>query len=713
MNWFAGLIANLINALANGLQSLLDHTVAAGNNLAPDVMGNIILGGYFHNAASAPSWGTGSFSDVMDAHAVASLEPFATTFWVFGWSFFLISIYLLVVQVSGVRESAVQRERMKQGVVGLIVSALLIWQGQHLALLVTELFYYASDYFLHLGAPQKWTPLSTSGGQALLNSIVNFLQALLAFIVWIVYEFREVFLYVWMLFFPLAMAFYANDKTRGITKVWWTEWVYQMAVPLGQAVVYGVASAVASPASGTELTAEDVFVALAGTIGLLSSAVYVRKLIDVVAQAFGASLIGSDHGMRWGNLAMVGASAVAGDLAGKMAVTGTAKATGATIGKMLHAADNQWGSKAAQKQMQKRAEVHASAIKSGASIEDIMMQHKLGSQGDVLHADGAGLEASGGQAPNARPGGVARAGKRYESHTVGALADAARSVKQGFVQSHAGLWLQTKWQGYQNEGGVTGRIARRTADASERIAGYAKRTLGDKPWVGKPVTGISNLTAGLAQKYQTHDKNRTERLEALRANLREVAELNQLKTRLPSLASEWMTEADSSGEPSVDSTSSPSFASGAGTTPSPAAGTSISAMGPALGGQSVGQGQARVQLPLTQAEKRYEAAKAQWLHELQRSGMSPSVVQSLLVEAETKWKDGKHLSGQGAWSPEARQAYREAFTAYRPALLDQKARDAVQKGRLVLEKPKDPHKVQTQRSKAFLDDARNAIMYRR
>ena len=333
----------------------------------------------------------------MDAHAVATLEPFATAFWVFGWSFFLISVYLLVVQVSGARESAVQRERMKQGVIGLVVSALLIWQGQHLALLVTEFFYYASDYFLHLGAPQKWTPLSTSGGQALLNSIVNFLQALLAFIVWIVYEFREVFLYVWMLFFPLAMAFYAHDKTRGITKTWWVEWVYQMAVPLGQAVVYGVASAVASPASGTALTAEDVFVALAGTIGLLSSAVYVRKLIDVVAQAFGASLIGSDHGMRWGNLAMVGASAVAGDLAGKMAVTGTAKATGATLGKMAHAIDNTVGRRVAQKAIERRPEMYAGTLKSGASIEDVMMQNKLGSQGDVLHASGAGLETSSSQ----------------------------------------------------------------------------------------------------------------------------------------------------------------------------------------------------------------------------------------------------------------------------------------------------------------------------
>lgn len=711
MNWFAGLIANLINALANGLQSLLNHTVAAGNNLAPDVMGNIILGGYFHNASSAPSWGTGSFSDVMDAHAVATLEPFATAFWVFGWSFFLISVYLLVVQVSGARESAVQRERMKQGVIGLVVSALLIWQGQHLALLVTELFYYASDYFLHLGAPQKWTPLSTSGGQALLNSIVNFLQALLAFIVWIVYEFREVFLYVWMLFFPLAMAFYANDKTRGITKTWWVEWVYQMAVPLGQAVVYGVASAVASPASGTALTAEDVFVALAGTIGLLSSAVYVRKLIDVVAQAFGASLIGSDHGMRWGNLAMVGASAVAGDLAGKMAVTGTAKATGATLGKMAHAADNRYMRGKAEKAIQTKSEVHAGAFRSGASIEDVMMQQKLGSQGDVLRSEGAGLETA--PSRSGLGSGNQRVGKRHESHTVGALADAARSLKDGFAQSHTGLWLRTSWQGYQNDGGTKGRVARRTASAAERVASYAKRNWGDKPWIGKSITGVSNLTAGLAQKYQTHDKNRTERLEALRANLREVAELNQLKTRLPSLASEWMNTTGANADPTSVTTSPAMSAPANVTPPSSPSSASTTSLGTVSGGSATGQAHAHMQLPLSQAEKRYEAAKAQWLAELRRSGFDSSTVQSLLQEAETKWEDGKHLRDQGTWSPEARQAYREAFTAYRPAMLDRKAREAVQAGRLVLEKPKDPHKVQTQRSKAFLDDARNAIMYRR
>ncbi|WP_304459027.1 hypothetical protein [Alicyclobacillus sendaiensis] len=708
MNWFAGLIANLINALANGLQSLLNHTVAAGNNLAPDVMGNIILGGYFHNASSAPSWGTGSFSDVMDAHAVATLEPFATAFWVFGWSFFLISVYLLVVQVSGARESAVQRERMKQGVVGLIVSALLIWQGQHLALLVTELFYYASDYFLHLGAPQKWTPLSTRGGQALLNSIVNFLQALLAFIVWIVYEFREVFLYVWMLFFPLAMAFYANDKTRGITKTWWVEWVYQMAVPLGQAVVYGVASAVASPASGTALTAEDVFVALAGTIGLLSSAVYVRKLIDIVAQAFGASLIGSDHGMRWGNLAMVGASAMVGDLAGKVAVTGTAKATGATLGKMAHAIDNTVGRRVAQKAIERRPEIYAGTLKSGASIEDVMMQNKLGSQGDVLHASGAGLETGSNQTLVSRTG--SSSGKRHESHTVGALAEAARSVKQGFAQSHAGLWLRTSWRGYQNEGGATAKIIRRAANTSELVANYAKRNWGDKPWIGRPVTGMSNLTAGLAQRYQVHDKNRAERLEALRANLREVAELNQLKTRLPSLASEWMNTTGANADP-TSGTTSPAMLAPANVT-SPSSPSSASTPSPGtVGGSAIGQ--ARRQLPWSQAEKRYEAAKAQWLAELRRSGFDSSTVQSLLQEAETKWKDGKHLPDQGTWSPEARLAYREAFTAYRPAMLDRKAREAVEAGRLVLEKPKDPHKVQTQRSKAFLDDARNALMYRR
>ena len=92
MNWFDNLIANLINALANGLQALLNHTIVSGDNVTGNVMGNVILTGFFPSA-HIPAWGTGSFADVMDAKAVTSLQPFADAFWVFGWTFLLVALY--------------------------------------------------------------------------------------------------------------------------------------------------------------------------------------------------------------------------------------------------------------------------------------------------------------------------------------------------------------------------------------------------------------------------------------------------------------------------------------------------------------------------------------------------------------------------------------------------------------------------------------------
>ncbi|MCL6445798.1 MAG: hypothetical protein K6T83_20510, partial [Alicyclobacillus sp.] len=197
MNWFGSLIANLINLLANGIQALLNGTVAAKSDLTSNVMGNVILSGFFNDPKNAPMWGAGNFSDMMDSKAVQSLQPFAYTFWVFGWAFFAVSIYLLAMQVSGAVESSVQRERLKHGVISLILTSLLMWQGQHLALLITQIFFYPSLYFLTLVPLPNWSNIFTANGdQALLQAIVNFFQALLAFIVWVVYEFRKVFLYV-------------------------------------------------------------------------------------------------------------------------------------------------------------------------------------------------------------------------------------------------------------------------------------------------------------------------------------------------------------------------------------------------------------------------------------------------------------------------------------------------------------------------------------
>jgi hypothetical protein len=679
MNWFASLIANLINALANGIQSLLDHTVAAQSNLTSNVMGNVILSGYFTDPNNAPRWGAGNFSDVMDPKAVQSLQPFAYTFWVFGWAFFAVSIYLLVMQVSGAVESSVQRERLKKGIVSLILTSLLIWQGEHLALLITQIFFYPSLYFLTLNPLPHWSSFNVSGDQALLQSIVNFFQALLAFIVWVVYEFRKVFLYVWMVFFPLAMAFYANDKTRPVAKMWWTEWIYQMAVPLGQAVVFGVSTAVASPSGGSNVTAEDVFVALSGTIGLLASAVYVRKLVEIVAQGFGASLIGADHGMRWGSLAMAGTAAVAADIGGKAAVKSGAWATKKTVGKVLQKADNsELVRSAAEKVIKRYGEVHAGAIKVGASAEDIVMRNKLSATGDVLQNGGVGLEAAaaggteiaggGGMgrgsavAGRSGPSGLVSLGRSRTASEIGAT---VQGLRRAFAGSHTGTYLRTRWKGFQNEGGVSGRVGRAVASATGKAAEGLKNTLGDTPLIGGAVTATANAASHLAQRHLTSQHNKKERLEALRSHMREVAEHNEMAARLPGISTHY--------DP-VNNTF---------------------------------QG-----MP-TPAEKRYNDASTRFVQALQNSGMSREAARQTLQQAQQLWDEGRHLPGQGRFSPEAQLAYRQAFTAYRPAKLDQKAKEAVLAGKLKLDAPKDPHRTRVAKTNAFLNDARNAIMYKR
>ncbi|WP_029421806.1 hypothetical protein [Alicyclobacillus macrosporangiidus] len=677
MNWFASLIANLINALANGIQSLLDHTVAAQSNLTSNVMGNVILSGYFTDPKNAPVWGGGNFSDVMDAKAVQSLQPFAYTFWVFGWAFFAVSIYLLAMQVSGAVESSVQRERLKNGIMSLILTSLLMWQGEHLALLITQIFFYPSLYFLTLNPLPHWSAFNVSGDQALLNSIVNLFQALLAFIVWVVYEFRKVFLYVWMVFFPLAMAFYANDKTRPVAKMWWTEWIYQMAVPLGQAVVFGVSTAVAGPSGGSNVTTEDVFVALSGTIGLLASAVYVRKLVEMVAQGFGASMIGADHGMAWGSLAMAGTAAVAADIGGKVAVKSGAWTAKKTVGKVLHKADNRLFREKAEEAIKNYGEVHAGAIKAGASAEDIAMGNKLSTTGDVLQNGGVGLEAAAaGGTEIAGGGGMGRGGAGSGRSGRGGLVSVGRSrtaseigatvqgVRRAFAGSHFGTYLSTRWKGFQNKGGVSGHVGEAVASATGKAAEGLKNTLGDKPLIGGVVTATANAASHLAQRHLVNRHNRTERLQALRAHMREIAEHNELVGRLPGISAMYDPE------------------------------------------HKVFQG-------LTPAETTYNEASTRFIQALKNSGMSHEAAQQTLQQAQQLWEEGRHLPGQGRFSPEAQLAYRQAFTAYRPAQLDAKAKQAVSAGKLKLDPPKDPHKARVAKTNAFLSDARNAIMYKR
>lgn len=690
MSWFAGIIATIVNGLADGINALVNATMAAGSNhFTNTAMGNIIMGSFFPSTNSPPVFGAGTFADVMDPHAVSSLRLFSLAFWAFGWTFFLVSIYLLAMGVAGAHESSIQRDRLKGGLVRVVVAALLIWVGPHFAVMVTQLSFYTSDYFLNLNPLIQWTPPSSSaGGQALLDSTVNFMQAILSIIVWVVYQFRTLFLYVWMLFFPLAMAFYANDRTRGITKMWWTEWIYQMLIPLGQSVVYGVASAVAAPATkGAALTAADVFVALAGTIGLLASAVYVRKLIEVTGQSFGASMMGSGHGMAWGSAAMAGGALAAGDMLGR----GSVAAGKATAGKAISAGFNKfdnskWVRGKTEKAIQARPEVHAGVIQAGASADDIMMGKAMAFTGDALNAGGVGLEAAasggggrqgfsgfgGGQASGGR-GGSKGSGFRgnpwnpiAQSGTARAFGGMASDVKNRVANSNVGTWAATRWKGYQNKGGVTGDVGDIMTKATTAVAGAIGGTLaGRGGLVATSVVGAASMVSHAGHRRMAERENHATRLQHLRNHLGEVMENNQVAQRVPGISHLYDAENNT-----FQGLSSP-------------------------------------------AEQRYNTAGSEFVNALQASGMSYVDANNTLQQAEQQWSQHRHLPNLIQHSQPVQKAYQQAFSAYRPAQLDRKAKDGVRAGRLTVNPAKDPHKNQVAQSRAFLNDARNAAIYRR
>ncbi len=668
MSWFTGIIADVLNTLSFGISALLNAVIAHGSHLTNTVMGNVILGSFFppdaKNQVTVPGWGSGTFSNLMDAHAQAALRGFGIAFWIFGWTFLFASVYMLVISVSSAGESAVQRERVKKGLVSLMVSAVLIWQGQHFAMLVTEFSFWSSDYFLHLGSLKAWTPVN-GGNQALLDSVVNLLQSILSIIVWVVYKFRELFLYVWMVFFPLAMAFYTNDKTKGITKMWWTEWIYQMMIPVGQSVVFGIAAAVASPMSGTAATASDIFVALAGTVGLLGSAVYVRKLVEMVAQGFGASMVGANHGMAWGGAAMVGGAALTGDVMGKAGVKAARGTVGKAGGAIFNKIDN--SGKVRQRTesaIQKSPEVHAGAITSGASMDDIMMGQKLGGHGDALNSGGVGIEGAAaatgpggmrrGVGGGASGGGRMRAAGQFGLHsgTAGEMRNWHQGAMNTLRNSNMGTLARTKWEGFKNNGGVMGRLGDKVADTANKV-GTSR--------VGQVVGG--NRMVNRAQRHQADRANQSQRLETLRSHLNQTMSQNQATQRLPGMSS-------------------------------------------AIGQNGKFQGQSA-------NEQAYSRASSTFVQTLRESGMKPDEARGTLAQAEQHWNVGEHMPQLNKLTPPAQQAYKQAFTAYRPAKLDDQARKAVGDGLVHVPQAKNPHHTQVAQTPAFMNDARNAIMNRR
>jgi hypothetical protein len=655
MNWFDNLIANLINAPANGLQAILNHTVLT--NTTNNAMGNVILSGFFPSF-KVPMWGAGNFSDLMDSKATASLAPFATAFWVFGWAFFLVSIYLMAIQVSGASTSTTQRERLKNGAVGLIITAIFLWVGPHFAVLITQLFYYPSYYFLTLTPLMKWTALNTSGGQAILNSVVNFLQALLSLVVWIVYEFRRVFLFVWIVFFPLAMAFYANDKTRNVTKMWWTEWVYQMAIPLGHALVFGIASAIASPVQGTALTLADIFTALAGTVGLLASAVYVRKVVEAIAQNFGASMVGFNGGARLGQLSSLAGAAVAGDVGGKLAVKGATGLASKPVS-LGWKGINAPFKNAARKSIANRPELHAQAIQAGASVDDIMMHQQMAAFGDPIGAGGAGLEVVG-KLPQPTQHVTSSRGRTMGGPhipglprgTMSELGETKSRMGNAIANSNIGIIGRDMAHRYRLAGGLTGMAVSKAIPKVGRVAGIVNNKM--------PNVATSKIASAGANFKARQDLKAT-RIDDMRTHMRGILQTNQWATRLPHISPLYDRE---TGE---------------------------------FGG-------------MTAAESSFNSAREDLTKALGAS-MDISQSKETLSLMRDSWKSGTRINVAQYTSP-VQEAYNNAFGAYRPAALDSAAKRAVLRGDLQISKV-DPYRANKAKTQSFMQDARGAVLYGR
>jgi len=656
LNWFENIIADIINALANGIQAL------SGMSL-PDV----IASAAFPNESQVPPLGAGNFSALMDQKSVISLAPMANALWAFAWTFFIVAIYLLASQISSANNSAVGRERLKRGFVGLAVAAIGIWQGPHLATFITQLFYYPTLFFLHMSHVMNWTPLSTSGGQALLNSGVNFFQAIMALIIWIIYEFRRLFLFVWMVMFPLFMAFYANEKTKGLAKMWWIEWIYQMAVPLGQSIVFGVASAIAAPVNKTQLTAADIFVALAGTIGLIASAVYVRKIVMEVAKNFGGSMLGFAAGETAGHIAALGMGAAAFDVAGKLAVKGGVTAIGNPLKAAVKKVDNLPSvRRTADASVRKNPELFAAGVKAGASVDDIMLHHQMGAHGDVLNADGAELESAvggGGSTRMRTPSGSfghagvgtrATAGRShpiFHSRTAGALRDAPGSVRSTLASTNLGLIARGKLNEFRSQGGVTGKVQSALATQVSRM-GHGRQ-------------GMLGQGAAVSERYLADQDMKQTRLTAMRGQMNEVLDLNTLATRLPHIHPMYDKEAqDFTG--------------------------------------------------LTKAEEVYSHARGQLVGAFQSTmNMPKSEALDTVRRMQSTWESGRHIPNWNRYPAQVQTEYHQAFNTFRPAHLDQGAKAAVIAGRLAMNLPNHPHQNKRAGVQALMADARSALAYKR
>lgn len=646
MSWFAGLLISFLNLIPTGLQQIPVGSNA--NGVVKLGIYNIITGMLMYNP-KAPI-GSGTWGDILDIQNLKDMTIFQDAFKAFAGAFFLVSIYLLSMHIAQAASSSIQREKLKSGIVALVIAAALIGVGEYFAVFITQMSYGMSLFFLKLGGADKLTtallPLHQNHpAQELLTVIVNIVQVLMSILIYITYLFREMFLIVWIAVFPLFQAFYANEKTRPLAKMWWVEWIYQMAIPLGQALVFGVACLVAAPSNKLEIS--DIFASLAGTIGLFLTAVYMRRIVDAVAQQFGAAGLGHSSGEGLMHGLAMGAGFTAGDKLGSLGIKGASKVAGKPAGALFRKVDNTLGRRLAAGAVTKHSEVHAGAIREGASLDDILMHHQGGRFNDALGTGAVGLEAaakgshgsvndlvsatrgirgSGG-------GGSTTIDRLLGSRTFGAGGQALSGAKNTVAQSNLATAWRTHRQGTRNQGG---------------------NRLGHS---------MSHPQAAM----------RANRLKDAREQMRKTMALNASAQRVPNIASQYNP------------------------------GNSKQGIAPHFQGKTMAENaysnasfafvkslQTDMGMSRQQAISTWKDARTQWNNGKQ---LDRQIRQTMPASVQ--------------------QAYNTAASYYQPAKMDREAKKAVLNNDIAMRQLPNTHVRNKMATNAFLQDARRALQYKR
>lgn len=707
------LVVSLFTTILQGFSSLL---LTAGLTIKNVIADNMMADG-------AVPFGSGTWFDVLPAgRNEAVIHTFMGLFWVLGSAALVIALYAMIARIAGAARASVKRERLRTGAIEIVVAVVLLFAGERLAVSITQVFYDLSIGALSLGATSVpiFSLPSVSGNQMVtfFNAVVAFIQVVMAVVLYVMYQFRELFLDAWVIFFPVAMVAYAHEKTRGITRLWWTEWVYQMAVPFGQSLVFSFSYAMVNPHDTAALGIADIFTALTGVIGFIASSVYVRKIVGIVANAFDAPMMGATPG----GIAAVATGALAGDAVAGAGIAALGKAYG-TVGKEAFRHLDQRFATKARAAIERAPETHAGMIREGATLDDMLSHHVMAARGvdPLQEAAGSGLEGAikGGRglgSPANRSARTRTGGASVRvplplgasSRTLGAIAGMSHGAKETIDGSHMAKWAQTKWRGMQNEGGllrrgidhvapffsqaVQSKPGRATINAGAAAAGtvasvgaaagalLAARDRQDRMQRGH--TEYEHASAGVARlgsaplAYQGNRAQRMQRMEETREHLRNLMHDNVATQRMGNINPYAYRPADEQWPE----------------------------------GTFTG---------LTPAMSQYVEAQQGLSHALQtmygESGQGARQrAKEQIQKYQDHWDEERHVPDLHQLPKTVQSAYQLAFAAYRPYREDVAARSRVQIGRVQMTAPHDEKRKQDlARAQAFLADARASILARK